>query len=130
MASIGGGDAFQELADRNAWLDAKTVSLAAVIAALKSKNARLNDQIAMPTASTGGGTMTSSAATAEIVALKADNARLAEALAYEEERFMSLIMAQTDVSARGGAGRSGARGPSRGGAGGGNPSQRLSRTRR
>lgn len=62
-ASIGGDDALQELTDRNASLDAKIVSLAAVIAALK-----------------------------------AENARLADALAFEEERFTSLIMAQTDAS--------------------------------
>jgi hypothetical protein len=97
-ASIGGDDAVQELADRNALLDAKIVSLAAVIATLESENAQLSDQAAMPTAGTGSGTMASSAATAEIAALTADNARLAEALAYEEERFLALIMAQTDVS--------------------------------
>ena len=97
-ASFSGDDAVQEIVDRNTWLDAKTVSLAAVIAALKSENAELRDAGAMPAASAGSGTMASSAATAEIAALRAENARLAKALAFEEEQYTSLIMAQTDVS--------------------------------
>ena len=97
-ASIGGDDALKELTDRNASLDAKIVSLAAVIAALESENAQLSDRAAMPVASADSGIMASSAATAEIAALKAENARLADALAFEEEQFTSLIMAQTDSS--------------------------------
>ena len=96
-ASFSGDDAVQELVDRNTWLDAKTVSLAAVIAALTSENAELRDAGAIPAASAGSGTMASSASMAEIAALKAENARLAKALAYEEEQYTSLILAQTDV---------------------------------
>ena len=92
--------------------DPASADALAEIDALKAENAELMAELgaAIPAASIGGDdalqelTDRNTSLDAEIVslaaviaALRAENARLAEALAYEEERYTSLILAQTDV---------------------------------